>query len=77
MGTVHFSPSGALQFAVMIGAVEIAQARGRLKLMNGWSKKLLSTWPLASPPIADVVHEQTNDPRTRRHERDRGRSSPH
>src|SRR4029079_3094052 len=59
IGTVHRSPSGALQFDVMSGAVEMAQARGRLKLMNGCMVKVLSASPCASPPIRQMLFANT------------------
>jgi hypothetical protein len=59
IGTVHRSSSSALQFDVISGAVEMAQARGRLKLMNGCTVRVFSTSPCASPPIRQMLFANT------------------
>src|SRR5262245_63459549 len=54
-GNVHRSPCGALQLDVISGAVEIAQARGKLKLMNGCTVNVLSVGPCRLPPIRQML----------------------
>src|SRR5215467_14802993 len=54
-GTVHRWPRGALQFDVMRGAVEIAQACGKFRLMNGCSVNALSVVPWSSPPTRQML----------------------